>query len=79
MIVLPFGREKILSPVEKLSEGFKMELEPIGREESVDNTTISGNPKTWELGFARETCDTGTVGVGSPGRKAVLPLLDSCS
>lgn len=71
---LPFGREKIGLLIGKLSVGFIMELDPIGRKESGDNATVSITPKT---GCVGENCDTGTVGVGSPGREAGLPLPNS--
>lgn len=65
----------IRSLIGKLSVGFTIELNPIGRDESEDNATVSLVPNTGRLG---EDCDTGTVGVGSPlGREAGLTLFNS--
>lgn len=71
---LLFGREKIRSLIGKLSAGFTIELNPIGREESEDNPTVSEVPNTGRVGG---NCDTATVGVGSPGGEARLPLPNS--
>ena len=71
---LLFGREKIRSLIGKLSVGFTIELNPIRREESGDNATDSVVTNTGRVGG---NCDTGTVGVSSPGREARLPLPNS--
>lgn len=71
---LPFETEKIGLLIGKLSVGFIMELDPIGKKESGDNATVSIIPKTVCVG---ENCDTGTVGMDSPGREVGLLLPNS--
>lgn len=71
---LPFEREKIGLLIGELSVGFIMELDPIGKKESGDHATVPIIPKTDCVG---ESCDTGTVGMGFPGREVGLLLSNS--